>query len=155
MNRVVLFFVTSIIAIMLGWGIGGYITYNNTIEAVGKIPASPIIIGAVYDKSAHSVILSVMNPGTLPLTVKEESFTFKPGKQSSQKAYAVENIPVNIPLIPMGITTVAIKLKKETQELKVGDIVNTTLKYVHPLSKDEYFVKHGYEHGVTVKKEGR
>ena len=50
MNRVVLFFVSSIIAIMLGWGIGSYITYNNTIEAVGKIPGSPIVIGAVYDK---------------------------------------------------------------------------------------------------------
>ncbi|WP_029522344.1 hypothetical protein [Persephonella sp. KM09-Lau-8] len=155
MNRVVLFFVSSVIAIMLGWGIGSYITYNNTIEAVGKIPGSPIVIGAVYDKPTHSVVLSIMNPGTLPLTVKEESFIFKPGKQSSQQAYTVEHIPVNIPLIPMGITTVAIKLKKGTPELKTGDIVKTTLKYVHPLSKDEYFVKHGYEYGVSDKKEGK
>ncbi|WP_456384585.1 hypothetical protein [Persephonella sp.] len=146
MNRVTIFFVTSVIAIMLGWGIGSYITYNNTIEAVGKIPGSPIVVRAVYDKPTHSVLFSVFNPGTLPLTVTKQSFIFKPGKESSQKGYQVQNVPVNIPLVPLGITTVAIKLKKDTQELKTGDMVNITLEYIHPLSADKYYVKHGYEH---------
>ncbi|WP_457638786.1 hypothetical protein [Persephonella sp.] len=146
MNRLTLFFVISIIGILLGWGIGGYITYNNTIEAVGKIPASPIVVKAVYDRPTHSVIFSVLNPGTLPLTVKKQSIRFTPGKSSGEKEYQIQDIPVNVPLIPLGITTVAVKLKKGSQELKTGDIVDITLEYVHPLSTDRYYVKHGYTH---------
>ncbi len=147
MNRVILFIATSLLALVLGWGIGSYITYNNTIETIGKIPASPIVIGAKYDKATHSVIFSVFNPGTLPLYVNSQSFVFKPGKETTQKEYAVENIPVNIPLIPMGITSVALNLKKGTPDLKNGDIVLTTLYYTHPLSKDIYSVSHKFEYG--------
>ncbi len=146
MNRVSLFFVTSLIALVLGWGIGGYITYNKTIEAVGKIPASPIIVKSVYNREKHSVVFSILNLGTLPLTVVSESFIFKPGKESSQKRYELKNIPTNIPLVPLGITTVALKLKEGTQELKSGDIVMATLHYVHPLSNDVYTVSHKFEY---------
>ena len=145
MNRVVLFFVTSLLALVLGWGIGGYITYNKTIEAVGKIPASPIIVKSIYDRNNHAVVFSILNMGTLPLTVVSESFIFKPGKESSEKRYEMKNIPASIPLIPLGITTVALKLKEGTQELKSGDIVMATLHYVHPLSKDVYTVSHKFE----------
>ncbi len=146
MNRVVFFIVSSLLALLIGWGIGSYITFNNTIEQVGKIPGSPIVVKVVYDKSAHAVVLSVLNPGTLPLTVTNESFVFKPGKETKQKQYSVENIPVKIPLLPLGITTVTIKLKKGTEALKNGDIVLTTLHYVHPLSKDVYTVSHKFEY---------
>ncbi len=146
MNRVVLFFVTSILALVLGWGIGSYIAYNKTIEAVGKIPASPIIVKSVYDKSHHAVVFSILNLGTLPLTVVSESFIFKPGKESSEKRYKMENIPASIPLVPLGVTTVTLKLKKGTQELKSGDIVMATLHYIHPLSEDIYTVSHKFEY---------
>ena len=146
MNRVILFFVTSLLALVIGWGIGGYITYNKTIEAVGKIPASPIIVKSVYDRSHHAVIFSILNLGTLPLTVVSESFIFKPGKESSEKRYKMENIPASIPLVPLGITTVTLKLKEGTQELKSGDIVMVTLHYIHPLSDDIYTISHKFEY---------
>ncbi|SNZ03263.1 hypothetical protein SAMN06265182_0335 [Persephonella hydrogeniphila] len=145
MNRVFLFFLTSVVAIILGWGVGGYITYNKTIEAVGKIPASPIVVKTVYDRKNHTVVFSVLNTGTLPLTVVSESFVFKPGKESAEKQYKMENIPAHITLIPLGITTVSLKLKKGSQELKSGDIVMATLHYVHPLSDDIYTVSHKFE----------
>jgi hypothetical protein len=141
-----------LIALILGWGIGSYITYNNTIEKIGKIPGSPIIVSAKYDKENHAVIFSVLNPGTLPLKVVSQSFVFKPGKETSQTEYAIENIPVSIPLIPMGITSVALKLKSGTPELKKGDIVMTTLHYTHPLSKDLYSVTHKFEYTTKPKK---
>ncbi len=146
MNRVFLFFVTSLLALILGWGIGGYITYNKTLDAVGKIPGSPIIIKSAYDKSSHSVIFSILNPGTLPLTVISESFVFKPGKETSEKRYEMKNIPAQVPLIPLGITTVSLKLKEGSQELKAGDIVMATIHYVHPLSDDVYTVSHKFEY---------
>jgi len=146
MNRVLFFIISSILAIILGWGIGTYITYNNTIERIGKIPASPIIKEATYDKKNHTIVFSVLNPGTLPLYVKAQSLVFKPGKESKEKEYTVENIPVDIPLIPMGITTVNIQLKKGTSKLKSGDIVMITLHYVHSLSQDIYSVVHSFEY---------
>jgi len=146
MNRVILFLVSSAIAILLGWGTGSYITYNKTMEAVGKIPASPIVVNVSYNKSTHSVIYSMFNPGTLPLTITAQSFIFKPGKETSEKKYSVQNIPVNIPLIPLGITTVSLKLKKGTKELMQGDIVQTTFHYKHPLSTDVYTVTHTFEY---------
>ena len=148
MNRVILFFITSLIALMIGWGVGGYITYNKTIETVGKIPASPIIVKSYYDKEKHAVIFSFFNSGTLPLNVVSQSFVFKPGKESKEKSYQIENIPVNIPLIPLGITTVALKLKKGTEELKNGDVIMATIYYTHPLSKDVYSVAHRFEYGI-------
>ncbi len=146
MNKTVIFFVTSIIAIFLGWGIGSYITYNNTIEKVGKIPASPIITLAEYDKKTHSVLLSILNPGTTPLTVTSKSFVFKPGKETAEKSYEMTNIPANIILPPLTITAVALNLKKNTNALKTGDVVMSTITYTHPLSKDTYTVSHRFEY---------
>ncbi len=146
MNRVVFFFISSLLALVLGWGIGGYIAYNKTIDAVGKIPASPIIVKSVYDREKHAVVFSFLNPGTLPLTVIGEDFIFKPGKESKEKNYEIKNIPANIPLVPLGITTVALKLKEGTQELKTGDIVMATIHYIHPLSSDIYTVSHKFEY---------
>ena len=147
MNRVILFFVTSLIALVLGWGVGSYITYNNTVEAMGKIPASPLIVKSVYDKGEHSVVFSFYNPGTLPLTITSESFIFKPGKETKQKGYEMANIPAHIVLPPMTITLVSLKLKKGTEKLKLGDVVMATLHYVHPLSTDVYTISHRFELG--------
>jgi hypothetical protein len=145
MNRVLFFLISSILAIILGWGIGSYITYNNTIEAIGKIPGSPIVVNAEYDKKNHRVVFSVLNPGTVPIYIKAQSLVFKPGKQTKQEAYAIQNIPVDIPLVPMGLTSVNINLKKGTPALQIGDVVMITLHYVHPLSKDIYSVVHSFE----------
>ncbi|NPA12363.1 MAG: hypothetical protein GXO45_00085 [Aquificae bacterium] len=151
MNRITVFFVVAVVGILLGWGIGSYLTYNKTMEAVGKIPASPIVVKALYDKPIHAIVFSVFNPGTVPLNIKRQSFVFKPGKETTEKGYSMQNIPVDIPLPPLTITTVVIKLKKDTQELKVGDVVNVELEYIHPLSPDRYIVKHGYEHTKEAK----
>ena len=146
MNRVLVFFISSLLALLIGWGIGGYITYNNTIDKVGQIPASPIVVKSVYNKEAHAVIYSVYNPGTVPLTVTNQSFIFKPGKETTQKAYEVANIPVNIILPPLTTAIVRMNLKKGTEKLKQGDIILSTLHYVHPLSNDVYTVSHRFEY---------
>ncbi len=146
MNKITIFFITSLIAIFLGWGIGSYITYNNTIEQVGKIPASPIITLAQYDKKNHAVLLSILNSGTIPLTVISKSFVFKPGKDSKQKSYEMANIPANIVLPPLAVTIVALDLKKGSNPLEAGDIVMSTIHYTHSLSKDVYTVSHKFEY---------
>ncbi len=145
--------VIALAGIVVGAGSGSYLTYNNLMRKVGSIPASPIVMQAKYDREKHQINYSILNPGTLPLTIVEKSFVFRPGKETKEKAYVVADIPASITLPPGAVTMVSLKLKEETEELKTGDVVVVTFTYTHPLSRDLYTVVHPFTYGGNLKKQ--
>jgi len=80
---------STALALVLGWSIGGFFTGRNLAKIVASIPASPIVVDAKYDRESHSIAYSILNPGGTPITIVEESFVFTPGKESKEKGYVV------------------------------------------------------------------
>jgi len=134
----------TIIALTLGWVIGGFFTSTSVAKAIASIPASPIVVDAKYKKDQHTIEYSMLNPGGMPLTIVQESFVFTPGKETKEKSYIVSNVPVNVKLLPGVITKVELKLKPGTEKLQLGDVVLATFTYHHPLSEDLYTVVHSF-----------
>ena len=141
----------SIIALILGWGIGSFFTQRTVAKVVASIPASPIVVDARYNREKHSITYSILNPGGVPLTIVDESFVFTPGKNSKEQGYIVSHVPVHAVLPPGVVTRVELKLKTGTEKLQIGDAVLATFTYVHPLSPDLYTVAHPFKLGVGGK----
>ncbi len=137
----------TILALVLGWVIGGFFTSTNVSKVLASIPASPIVVDAKYNKTNHTIEYSMLNPGGTTLTIVQESFVFQPGKESKEKSYIVSNIPVNVKLLPGIVTKVELKLKEGTEALHFGDVVLATFTYTHPLSPDLYTVVHPFTMG--------
>ncbi len=143
--------IVALVSIFLGWTIGNFFTTTTLSKAIAQIPASPIILSAEYNKKEHSITYSILNSGGTEVKIVQQSFIFKPGKESNEKGYIVSNIPVNIKLNPGVITKLEMKLKKGTEKLHIGDIVLSTFSYVHPLSTDIYTIAHSFELGTSNK----
>lgn len=141
----------SIVALILGWGIGSFFTERTVAKLVSSIPASPIIVDAHYNTEKHSITYSILNPGGTPITIVDESFVFTPGKNSQEKAYIVSHVPIHQVLPPGVVTKVELKLKAGTEKLQIGDAVLATFTYIHPLSSDLYTVAHSFKQGVGGK----
>ncbi len=139
--------VMTILALVLGWVIGGFFTSTSVSKVLASIPASPIVVDAKYNESNHTIEYSMLNPGGTSLTIIQESFVFQPGKETKEKSYIVSNIPVNVKLLPGVITKVELKLKAGTEALHFGDVVLATFTYTHPLSGDLYTVVHPFTMG--------
>ncbi len=142
MRKTVLFTLIGLIGLLLGLGVGGFLTYNRTVAELGSIPASPIVVGTVYDRENHTIVYAISNPGPVPLQLVDHTLVFTPGEETEEPAYVLTNVPVNMVLPPFTVTSVALDLKADTAELQVGDAVATTLAYTHPLSSDLYSVYH-------------
>ncbi len=144
-------FLIIFVGLFLGWLVGNFLTTNTYENYLKKLPASPLILGAVYDSANHKISLSLYNPGKLPITILKEAFIFKAGANSKQPNYAIGDIDVNITLPPLMVTVVDIKLKKGTEKLHAGDVVTTTLSYKIPLSDDIYTVIHPFVYNLDKK----
>ncbi|WP_457600148.1 hypothetical protein [Hydrogenivirga sp.] len=144
----------AILGLLVGGGSASYLTYSKVMRAVGSIPASPIVVQAEYDREKHQMHYSIMNPGTVPLTVVEKSIVFTPGSKSGEKEYVLADIPADVTLPPGTVTIVTFKLKPKSEKLKLGDVVVVTFAYKHPLSRDIYTVVHPFTYGKeSTKKE--
>ncbi len=137
----------TVIALVLGWAIGGFFTGTSVSKVIASLPGSPIVVDAKYNKDSHTIEYSILNPGGTELNIIQESFVFKPGKETKEKSYIVSNIPVNVKLLPGVVTKVELKLKAGTEALHFGDVVLATFTYTHPLSPDLYTVVHPFTMG--------
>ncbi len=147
MRYLITVLVIALAGMLVGGGAGSYLTYNRVMKAVGSIPASPIVVQAKYNKEKHRMDYSILNPGTVPLTVVEKSIVFTPGEKSKEKEYVLADIPTQVTLPPGAVTIVSFELKPETEKLQLGDVVVVTFVYKHPLSKDLYTVVHPFTYG--------
>ena len=150
MRKTLLIILVALVGLAVGYGAGGFLTYNRVMETVSNIPASPIVLGSHYDKEAHAVVYMVSNPGSLPLQIVQHSLVFTPGEQSEVPAYVLTDVPSNITLPPFSTVAVALDLKENTAALEVGDVVAATINYTHPLSPDLYAVVHLHVAGADT-----
>ncbi len=132
----------ALLSLFLGWETGNFFTGRSFQRLISTIPASPIVTEVKYEKQKHTLIYSLFNPGGVPISVIEENFVFKPGKNTTQQSYVVSNIPLHVIIPPSGKASVNLKLKAGTPKLALGDVVLATFTYTHPLSKDLYTVGH-------------
>ena len=144
--------IVTTVALLLGWNIGSFFAERSMAKKIAAIPGSPIVVDAKYDRAKHSINYSILNPGGTEVTIIEESFVFTPGKKSKEKAYVVSKVPTEVTLVPGEVTTTELKLKENTEELKIGDVVLVTFTYMHPLSSDIYTVVHSFKFGENKRK---
>ncbi len=120
--------ITIIAGLLVGMGIGGFLTYTSTAKYLSGIPGAPIVVGAKYNKEKNALVLSIFNSGGLPLTVVSAGLVYKPVKG---EGYTLTNIPVNVNIPSGSITEIEIKLKENSSTVK-GDILSGSLVYNYP-----------------------
>ncbi len=150
-KRIWIILVIALLGLFIGFGAGGYLTSNRILRSVEQIPASPVVLDAVYDKEQNQLALSIMNPGPLPLNLLNYTIAFTPGSETEEAAYVVSNIPIDLTIPPFEVVTVLVNLKEQTEKLAVGDLVTVSVFYTHPLSPDVYSIIHPYTQGETPK----
>jgi len=143
---------TLVIALLLGFAAGSFSAASRARAAVtaaealaAGIPPSPVVTAARYDKAEQALVLRVFNPGLVPLQLVDQSLVFKPGAASEEKAYALAAIPLGLEVAPLAELEVRLKLKPESEDLAVGDVLAATVSYTHPFSKDFYTLTHVFE----------
>ncbi|NPA26968.1 MAG: hypothetical protein GXO36_05155 [Chloroflexi bacterium] len=140
--RVFRMLILALIGLLIGYVVGGYFTFQRATLLIRTTPASPIVVGAFYDREDHALVYLVSNPGAVPLKIVGHSLIFTPGEESQEPAYRLVDIPSDVDLPPFQVVEVVLDLKAGSQELLPGDVLAVTLNYTHPFSADLYAVAH-------------
>lgn len=126
----------TIVGVLLGMGIGGFVTYTSAVQTVKSIPGAPIVVGANYDAEKNALVMDIFNPGGLPIFVETTGLVFKP---KSGKGYAIANLPANVKIDGGTITRLVINLKESSRgKVQIGDIISGTLVYHYPYIPQVY-----------------
>ncbi len=140
---------TLVLALLLGFAVGSYSAASRARAAVAAaenlatgIPPSPVVTSARYDKAGGALVLKVLNPGLVPLRLIDQSLVFKPGAGSEQEAYALAALPLGVEVPPLAELEVRLKLKSDSEDLVVGDVLAASVSYTHPYSNDVYMLTH-------------
>jgi len=143
---------TLLLALALGFAVGSYSAASRaraaiaTAEALAAgIPPSPVVTAARYDKANSALVLRILNPGLVPVQLIDQSLVFKPGAASAQEAYALTALPLGVEIAPLSELEVQIKLKPESEDLAVGDVLAASVSYTHPYSGDLYVLTHVFK----------
>jgi len=132
----------AVLGLLLGYVVGSFFAFQRGTLLIRTTPASPIVVGAFYDREAHALVYLVSNPGAVPLKIVGHSLIFTPGEESQEPAYRLVDIPSDVDLLPFQVVQVVLDLKTGSQELLPGDVLAVTLNYTHPYSPDLYAVAH-------------
>ncbi|NPB04807.1 MAG: hypothetical protein GXO08_00265 [Aquificae bacterium] len=127
----------SIVGVLLGMGLGGFITYRGLQGLIESVPGSPVVVGAEYDRAANELVLTVFNPGGLPLTVLNGDLVFKPAEG---EGYSVANVPINTVIPGQSVATLRIRLKEQT--VKPGDVIKGGFTYRYPYIGQLYYTSY-------------
>jgi hypothetical protein len=138
----------TIVGVLVGMGIGGFVTYKGVSSLIKSIPGSPVVVGAQYDKDQNALVLNVFNPGGLPMVVETTSLIFKP---KNGQGYALANIPANVTVPGGAIVQLVIKLKAESKgKVQIGDILQGGFTYRYPGIPQTYFTSYPLVVGKPV-----
>ncbi len=150
-----LLIVFSVVGLALGWGIGSYLAYNRATAIVAHMPACPVVVYSQYDKDKHELAIALTNPGFVPLVLVGKSVAFRPA--SGQGGYVIANLRARLKLPGQTTQVMVLKLKPETPELAVGDVIAATIEYQVPGTKDVYQLVHVFKNssGAEKKEAGR
>jgi len=141
--------VVIIVGLLLGMGIGGFITYNSTKHYLQVVPGAPIVVGASYDREQNRLNLDIFNPGGLPIVVDSTSLIFKPQKGNG---YVLANIPSQVVIPPTTITRLVLNLRQDTKgKVQIGDILVGGFTYHYPAIKQIYTTSYTLTVGTPLK----
>ncbi len=114
------------------------------------IPASPIVTSSYYDIKNKELVLQIENPSGMPIMLLTKSLVLKPADKDVPVSNLIIEVPLNIDLPPY--ETITIRLKVDTpDQLKLWDVLLTTLTYRLPISRDIYSVLHLFKHSGNIK----
>ena len=134
--------ILAVLGLLLGYGIGSFFAFQRSTLLIRTTPASPIVVGAFYDREQDALVYLVSNPGAVPLKIVGHSLVFTPGDESDEPGYRLMDIPSDVDLLPFQVVEVVLDLKADSDDLLPGDVVAVTLNYTHPYSPDVYAVAH-------------
>lgn len=143
--------VSLLVALAVGLGAGAFLEASRARAALEAVPPSPVVVSAEYKKEKKQLVLTLFNPGRMPLTLVDQSVVFRPGPKSKAKGYALAAVPLNLALPAGSSVRVTLALKAESPELQSGDVLAGTITYTHPLSPDLYAVTHLFTYGEGKK----
>ncbi len=145
---VLLLSLITIIGVGIGYLGGSFLTRRATLKAISNMPAAPIVVQSVYDTEQHAILVSVLNPGLKPITAVSYSLVFTPGTQTTQAAYMLAPMPLNVVLPPQAVTVLTLNLKEQTPHLQVGDVVTGTITYGYEGIPEIYQLIHTFTKGT-------
>jgi len=155
-----LLIVLPIVMVFIGLFAGFYFGVYKTAVAVAGcqmekalIAPSPVISQSLYDEKKHQLKLTIVNPGGMPIELLDKSLVLKPANAKRQPVLIMSSIPLNIVLPPYSTMELDLKLGNTTGFV-VGDVLETTLTYMLPVSNDVYAVVHRFEKSSEVNSQG-
>jgi len=119
---------TVVVGLLVGMGVGGFISYTTTKDYLKSVPGAPLVVGAGYDEDKNALVLDVYNSGGLPIAVSEGQLVFKP---KEGEGYAIASVPIRTTIPSTSIVRIEIKLKEQTV-VKEGDLISGTIVYAYP-----------------------
>ena len=135
----------TIVGVLLGMGIGGFVTYTSVVQTVKSIPGAPIVVGAKYDSDQNALVLDLFNPGGLPIYVETTGLVFKP---KNGQGYQLANLPANVKVEGGSIARLVITLKETSKgKVEIGDIISGTLVYHYPYIPQVYTTTYSFTVG--------
>jgi len=117
------------------------------------IPAAPVVVDSLYDEQKGEVILTVANPGVMPITFATQSAILKP--TTGDAVLAVVETPLRLVLLGGRTEVIRLQLTPIAKEqFKVGDVLAITLTYGYPVSNDVYSVLHLFQKSTQTTETG-
>ncbi len=127
----------TVVGVLVGMGLGGFITYRSVQAYLDSVPGAPVVVGAEYSKEKNALILTVFNPGGLPITVVGGSLVFKP---KNGEGYSLTNLPVEAVIPPQKAVSLVINLQERTAA--EGDLIEGGFTYRYPYIGQLYYTSY-------------
>jgi hypothetical protein len=140
----------TIVGILVGMGIGGFISHSSVAKLVKNLPGAPIVVGAKYDTDQNALVLDIFNPGGLPIYVETAALVFNP---KNGTGYKLANLPANVKIEGDSITRLVLNLKAESKgNVNIGDLLTGTLVYHYPYIPQVFTTTYNLTVGKEISK---
>ena len=160
-KETLLLVLTPFIMVFVGLFTGFYFGIYKTSVAISGceiqkslIAPSPIVTNSSYNEQKHELSLTVINPGIMPILLLNKTLVLKPANTKKQPILIATSLPLDITIPAYGKIKLKLHLGQAGSWFVVGDVLETTLTYSLPVSKDIYAVVHRFQKSNQVNKKG-
>lgn len=150
-------FVMVFVGLFAGFYFG---IYKTSVAVAGCevekafIAPSPIVTDSSYNEKKHELSLTVVNPGSMPILLLNKTLVLKPADIKKQPLLVTTSLPLSVTLPAHGEVELKLQLGQAGSWFVIGDVLETTLTYSLPVSKDVYAVVHRFQKSNQTNKQG-
>ena len=150
-------FVMVFVGLFAGFYFG---IYKTSVAVTGceiekaLIAPSPIVTYSSYNEKKHELSLTVVNPGSMPILLLNKTLVLKPVDVKKQPLLLATSLPLGVSIPAYGKVDLDLQLGQAASWFVVGDVLETTLTYSLPVSKDVYAVVHRFQKSNQTNKKG-